>query len=56
MSIFNTYPPIIDNKILRIWLTNNYDLFNSGITDIKILNSERDYNLKIKLKIDVNSL
>ena len=47
MSIFDTSPPIIDNKTLIQWLINNYNFFKDEIISIELLNSERDKNFKI---------
>ena len=47
MSIFDTSPPIIDNKTLIQWLMNNYNFFKDEIISIELLNSERDKNFKI---------
>ena len=50
MSIFDTKPPIFNIDDLHLWLENHYPIFQKNILKSSILNSERDYNLKVMTK------
>ena len=50
MSIFDTKPPTFNIDDLHLWLENHYPIFQKNILKSSILNSERDYNLKVMTK------